>query len=340
MSLTAAPTFTLRCPQWDGVKHFITYDRTSVHKPPHAPSTTASRCTGSTRLHPTGVQSRTTKKSIGEEDIDLPPLLDEEDDEDIEDNNTLSQYQAESNRWLLFVCVSCSSTPTSIEPCLPHQLGVFALIVTLFIVNFSKPPHQSQARKQSQLILSHLAALTEQMEASPRLSELSDSFSATLRTFNLSAYLDPTPPTLAMEIRDEWAPALWYSSLMITLMGMMITLLLKHWLMACTFATWPTLSEYELCDLEDALEEDNNSEHGKGRVWPDMKTRKEALERLKTLRNMQAQRKAERRRTRRETMKKTERIKSAVPWLIFSALAMFVFGLVAKVGGLLWIGHA
>ena len=169
-------------------------------------------------------------------------------------------------------------------------------------------PSQANARQAAELLLAHLKQLSTQMETMQlhdpnRLQDVLRQYNHTLQS--------PLPaPGLAAEIRDEWVPALWYSSLIFTLMGTMLTLCIKHWLMTCTF-----FPSYYDPDPPEALRD---------------------AERLQELRPSDA-RKAEMRRTRKESLSKTERTKWALPYLMYSAVAMFIFGLLAKLGSVLWL---
>lgn len=108
-------TMSLLCLQLEGKQHFVSYDRSSIHKPPQTPTRqslpppSSSRSSGSRNAQPplmitTQQQSR---RRTRDDFADLPPLQQlDEDDEDNEDERTLSRYQKESNSWLLFVCLS------------------------------------------------------------------------------------------------------------------------------------------------------------------------------------------------------------------------------------------
>lgn len=293
---------TLQLPTFEGRQHFVTYDRSSVHKPLQAPSSSslptpatvpASKNTAqTTRQLPSRIHAhqRARRRTSAEQVFaDLPPLeQEEEDDEDLEDERTLSRYQKESNNWLLFS-------------------GVFALITTLSITNFTIMPHHAASRQASQEILAHLHLLSEQMTETPY--QAPNSLPAILRSYNLSRFSQPPQPTLVTEIRDEWVPALWYSSLIFTLMGTMLTLTIKQWLMKCTFSTFPSFFD------------------------PDTPESLEDTERLR-LRRPSAQRKAEMRKTRKDTLSRIEKMKKALPFLMYSAVGMFVCGVMAKLGSL------
>lgn len=104
--------FDLRIPQLEGMKHVFTYDRSSVHKPPQAPSASlrSSPTPAAARGSRTGSPPSNARQRLRAQKrsdalyADLPPLQQvEEDDEDYEDNKTFMQYSAETNRWLLFV---------------------------------------------------------------------------------------------------------------------------------------------------------------------------------------------------------------------------------------------
>ena len=154
------------------------------------------------------------------------------------------------------------------------------------------------------------------------------------KVLNISEYANPLPPpTLAMEIRDEWAPALWYTSLMITLLGTILILTIKHWLMSCTFATW-TLYD---ADSEDDESEDKEKSNSASEQEKEMQKEWQELQKAHT--RMKKHKEAMRK-LRKETLRKTEKVKPLVPLMLYSALGMFVFGVMAKLGSLMWIGHA
>ena len=90
--------------------------------------------------------------------------------------------------------------------------------------------------------------------------------------------------------------------------------------MSCTFATWAL---YDLEDDEPGPNEKPKTSEDERREYAKIKKRKEEI-----------------RKTRKETLTKTERVKPAVPVLMYSALGMFVCGVVAKLGSLMWIGPA
>ena len=86
----------------------------------------------------------------------------------------------------------------------------------------------------------------------------------------------------------------------VTLLGTILTLIIKQWLMACTFATLPTLLDYELdSDIEDIMSHHRNEKNDKAedreRKW------RAELERITNLKKASAQRKVEMRRTRRHS---------------------------------------
>ncbi|KAI0699117.1 hypothetical protein BC835DRAFT_598092 [Cytidiella melzeri] len=290
-------------PAWEGMEHFITYDRSSVHKPPQAPSSSPS---SSTHLVGQAQRPRRTPSTLQEQQRvrkrieqlydDLPPLQqEEEDDEDFEDNRSLARFSQETNKWLLFA-------------------GVFALITTLFIVNFSTLPHQAQQRRRSVAALQYLAQLSQQLDVVPVMDPTTNAVSIALKPFNLSGYLD-SEPTLAMLIRDELVAKLWCTSLVFTSLAAMTVLMIKQWLMSCTLANWPSFYD---SDPEDSLRDE---------------------ERLR-LRRPSAQRMAEMRKTRKETLRKTEKWEMAVPFLMYTAVGMFMFGVLARVGSSMWIQMA
>lgn len=168
-------------------------------------------------------------------------------------------------------------------------------------------PSQTNARQATELLLAHLRQIHLQMESMPQQDR--NALSDVLKAYNFTAQL-PRTPTFATEIRDEWVPTLWYSSLMFTVMGTMTTLCIKHWLMSCTF--YPSFFDP---DPPEALQD---------------------AERLR-LRRPSDERKAEMRKARKDTLTKTERIKWTLPYLMYSAVGMFIVGLMAKLGSAIWI---
>lgn len=192
------------------------------------------------------------------------------------------------------------------------QAGVFALIITLFITNFTTLPAHNTARQAAEL-LTQLRQVAHNIQTLPNRTEILN--------FNISSIpglaAATAPPTLVMKIQDDWVPGLWYSSLMFTLMGTMLTLCIKHWLMTCTFSTFPTFFD------------------------PDPPESLRDAERLRQ-RRPSAARKAQLRKTRKETLSKTEMTQWALPWLMYPAVGMFVCGVFAKLGCCMWLfyyGH-
>lgn len=107
---------------------------------------------------------------------------------------------------------------------------------------------------------------------------------------------------------------------MVTLMGTILILMIKHWLMACSFAMW-------------VLDDDDFQPVEKPRTF------EEELRELQRDHARMKKRKEEVRKTRKEALRKTERVKHAVPFMMYSALGIFVVGVAAKLGGMVWIGY-
>ncbi|KAI0345754.1 hypothetical protein BDW22DRAFT_910726 [Trametopsis cervina] len=136
--------------QLDTAKHFFTYDRSSIHRPPQTPSNTSTPASDAVTTvakdpEPTRQQipvrnptQQRLRKRIEDKFADLPPLQEEEDDEDTEDRQAVARYSKESNNWLLFA-------------------GVFALLTTIFITSFTLLPHQIASRQANLEMLANLA---------------------------------------------------------------------------------------------------------------------------------------------------------------------------------------
>lgn len=170
------------------------------------------------------------------------------------------------------------------------QSGVLALIITLFIMAFTTTPYQRSAQATQRLLTAHLHE---------RLRTMASEVGVRVLPYNLSFVLPPIEePTFAREIQDVWVPALCYSSLVLTLIGAMVSLQVKHWLMACTMSIFP-------------LSPPN----------PDPPSLRAAAVRF-----------TEYKKSRKATVVKTAKIQRVVPPIMYGALSFFLCGVLVKVG--------
>ena len=103
-------------------------------------------------------------------------------------------------------------------------------------------------------------------------------------------------PAFAREMRDTWVPALCYLSLGLTLIGAMVTLQIKHWLMTCSLSVFP-------------LAPPN----------PDLPSLRAAAVRF-----------TEFKKTRKETVSRTEKVQRVVPPIMYGAVGCFACGVFVK----------
>lgn len=179
------------------------------------------------------------------------------------------------------------------------QSGVFALIVTLFITTFTNTPHRRATQEASLALVQQLAPF------SAKVTSLSlELKGAGGQPFNVTVPLPVAiyAPCLATEIRDVWVPTACYLSLLMTLSGAMVTLQVKSWLMTCNMSIFP------LGPIED------------------MRALRSAAARI-----------VEYKKARKETVARTDRATRVLPPLIYSAMALFAFGVVAKIGTFAWL---
>lgn len=102
------------------------------------------------------------------------------------------------------------------------------------------------------------------------------------------------------DMQDVLVPALCYSSLVLSLIGAMVTLQVKHWLMTCTMSVFPLSPRTQN---------------------PDLPTMRAAAIKIR-----------EYRKTRKATVIKTERIQWVVPPLMYGALVFLICGVLVKAG--------
>lgn len=106
---------------------------------------------------------------------------------------------------------------------------------------------------------------------------------------------------------EVWVPAMWYSSLILTVLGTLIVLLIKSWLAGCRRAL---------------------RGHGRGWAWDwdddlDMNMSEEALRRM--------QRRIEKYRAERKSaLEKAEHVRRGLFVLLFGSVGMFMAGVVGK----------
>lgn len=169
----------------------------------------------------------------------------------------------------------------------------------MFITNLTNHPFKRK------LILNHesLVMLTQWSEFHHHIP-LQNALALYNATYPTYAHT-PLEGTLTAEIRDVWVPALWYSSLILTLMGTMLALLIKHWLMGCTMLLYGPY--------------DDSASEGKSRViflfhrWQQYKERRKKFKKA-----------------RKEALKKTRAVIRGLPMLVYPAVGMFVLGILAK----------
>ncbi|EKM51490.1 uncharacterized protein PHACADRAFT_102604 [Phanerochaete carnosa HHB-10118-sp] len=212
----------------------------------------------------------------------MPPLA-ELDDEDDEDARTFSRFQRESSSWLVFS-------------------GVLALLVTLFITSFTANPLQPRVNSKE------MARLLQQVNGQLHvmLGEMSrQGYDISSLQLDLGTQQE-IRETFVTTIRDVWVPTLCYSSLIISLLGAMVCLQIKHWLMRCTMRFFPLSPAH-----------------------PDPSSLRAAALRF-----------VEYKKSRAETVARTKRIVIVVPPLMYGAAAMFACGVAAKIGSFFWIAIA
>ena len=169
------------------------------------------------------------------------------------------------------------------------QSGVLALIITLFITSFTIPPN-SRNTEINRLLTRHLHQ---------QLRTVTDEVLAQGLTlpFNFTFAREPAEePAFARTMRDTWVPALCYLSLGLTLVGAMVTLQIKHWLMTCTLSIFPLAPPS-----------------------PDARSLREAVERFSRFKA-----------SRKETVSRTERVQRVVPPIMYGAVGCFACGVLVK----------
>lgn len=209
---------------------------------------------------------------------DMPTLADFEDDDD--DAHSFARFQKESSSWLLFS-------------------GVLALLITLFITSFTANPLQQ--RDTSREIVLRLQQIQQQMPG--QLHVLLDEMAQQGHNLRGVPGLAPEPETFATRVRDVWVPTLCYASLLVSLIGALVCLRIKHWLMNCTLRFFP-------------LAPSNPDE-------PALRVAAQRFREFKKHRSV--------------IVARTRRVVVVVPPLMYGAAAMFACGVAAKIGSFFWI---
>lgn len=133
----------------------------------------------------------------------------------------------------------------------------------------------------------------------------------------MNATFVPRPPPAPVSCTQEiWVPALWYASLMITVITTFIVLVVKNWLMGCSGVLYRFEPDDEEVDAKAA------EAHAAGQGEP------EYLRRARR-RMVQYQR------ARKDALAKAEIVRRGVPVLLYSAWGMFFAGVVGKLFGLI-----
>lgn len=107
-------------------------------------------------------------------------------------------------------------------------------------------------------------------------------------------------------MQDVWVPSLCYASLFLTLIGALVSLRIKHWLMTCSMSIFP------LCPAN-----------------PDPSSLRAAAVRF-----------VEYKKSRKATVVKTEKVQRIIPPIMYSAVGVFACGVAMKVATVLWMAFS
>ena len=191
------------------------------------------------------------------------------------------------------------------------QLGILAFINTIFLTRLTLHPHQKAALDQARTLL----RIVNDAHAYQQKNGFSTSDPDAVAQYNfttmvpilLQQFYGPNFDKPVLGEGEVWVPAMWYSSLILTIFCTLAVLLIKSWLTGCRRAL-----------------------RGRGRGWDwdwdedfDADMSEEALRRM--------QRRIERyKAARKSALEKAEHVRRGLFVLLFGSVGMFMAGIVGK----------